>query len=968
MRIKPFHSLLQKSYDKVGRRVLFFLTMVALIWYLNPATRTFALSGESSIEKSAESYTEPFFPEGTYDPNVPTPENILGFPIGSKPCHYQEVVSYFKTLAESTPRAKVGEYGKTYEGRALYCLIISSEENMKRLEQIRSSIAQLADPRKLHQEAEAFSLIQNTPAIAWLAYSVHGDELSSTDAAVALAYQLVAGNDSLTRKLRNEIVTIIDPLQNPDGRERFLKQMEMWSGALPNFDDQSLQHGGFWPWGRGNHYLFDLNRDWFALTQPETQGKVRAILQWNPQLLVDAHEMGPLETYLFFPPGEPFHPAMTNTLKKWWKTFARDQAQAFDRYGWSYYTREWVEMWYPGYVNSWILYNGGVGILYEQAGVQGTSVKQKDKTLLTYRESVHHQFVSSMANLKTAAENRKELLHDFYKEKKKAIDGGENKPIQTFLLVPGKNQSRADKLVETLLLQGIEVQKAEDDFSASNLHDFWGKSFSQKKFPKGTYIISMDQPLSPLIRSILEFDPRISQSFLEEERHELEKKNQTRMYDVSAWSVPMAYNVETYWTKNKVNTRMEKITQISQSEGKVANPHPQYGYILDYSDDQAVSALTSLLQEGFQVRIAENPFKIEGKEFSRGSILLRNEENPETLRDFINRVAQETGVTIYGVNTALCEGGPDLGGNYFRLLELPRIGLFAGPPIDFADYGGLWQLLDQRLGTRFSSLDINGLYGVDLDKYNTLILPAVWGGPEVYMQVMGKHGIEKLRKWIEDGGTFVAIGTGAAFAADTNVNLSQVRLRRQVLDKLAEYEEAVKLEEQAEKPVVNSSMIWNPPAKEEKSTESEKAGEGQKEKEGLEELQRKDERLRVFMPRGTILRADLDQEHWLTSGMSAGEVPVILYTDFVFMSKSPVQTVARLADADSLRLSGLLWPEARERWAKTAYLTRESLGKGQIILFAFQPNFRGYFFGSERLLINALLLGPGLGATRPAPW
>jgi len=968
-----FFNLVKRSYDGVSGYALLFLVMLYLLCSTSFAPKGFAFSEGSSIPGMMESYTEPFFPEGTYDSNIPTPEGVVGFPIGSKPCHYEEMVSYFKALAESTPRAKLLEYGKTHEGRTLYYLIITSEENIKRLEEIRNSIARLADPRKIRQETEVLSSIQNTPAIAWLAYSVHGDELSSTDAAIQLAYQLAAGNDSLTKKIRDAVVTIIDPLQNPDGRERFLKQMEMWSGVLPNFDDQSLQHGGSWPWGRGNHYLFDLNRDWFSLVQPETQGKVKAILQWNPQLLVDAHEMGPLETYLFFPPGEPFHPVLSNTIKKWWKVFSRDQAQAFNRYGWSYYTREWVEMWYPGYANSWILYTGGVGILYEQAGVQGSSVRQKDGKLLTYRESVHHQFVSSIANLKTVVENRRELLQDFYKEKKKAIEG-ENNPFKTFLLVPGKNESRADKLVETLLIQGIEVEKAEDDFVASNVHDFWGRSSSQKKFPKGTYIVNTDQPLSPLIQAILEFDPRISQSFLEEERRELEKKKQTRMYDVSAWSIPMAYDVETYATKNIVKTGTEKVTQINRPFGKVENPHSKYGYIFGCSDDKAIDALASLLQEDFKVRRAEKPFKIEGKEFSRGSILLRNEENPETLHDFLNKITQETGVTIYGVNTALCEDGPDLGGNYFRLLELPRIGLFAGPPMDFTSYGNIWHLLDQRLGLRFSSLDINALNWVDLDKYNLLILPAVWDAPEAYMQIIGKNGIEKLRKWIENGGTFIAIGTGAAFAADTTVNLSQVRLRHQVLGKLAEYEEAVKLEEQAESPHVDSSMVWNPPPK-----ESEKAEEKQKESKDLsagsqlsqmtigEELQRKDERLRVFMPRGAILRADLDQEHWLSSGIE-DKVPVILYTDFAFMSKSPVETVARLACADSLRLSGLLWPEARERWAKTAYLTRESLGKGQVILFAFEPNFRGYFYGSERLLINAILFGPGLGTTRPAPW
>jgi len=960
-------NLARSNFFEVCTRGPLFLTMVALVYYVCLTPLAFALSEESSTANVTESYTESFFPEGTYDPDIPTFKQVLGFPVGSKPCHYQEVVSYFETLAQSTPRAKLFEYGKTHEGRVLYYLVISSEENMNRLERIRSSIARLADPRKLRQEGEAFSLIENTPAITWMGYSVHGDELSSTDAALRIAYQLVAGTDSLTQKIRDQVVTLIDPLQNPDGRERFLKQLEMSSGKVPNFDDQSLQHGGFWPWGRGNHYLFDLNRDWFALTQPETKGKVKIILQWNPQLLVDAHEMGPLDTYLFSPPREPFLPPLSNTLKKWWDIFARDQAQAFDRYGWSYYTRDWLEMWYPGYANSWGLYTGAVSILYEQAGVQGSAIRQKDGSLLTYRESVHHHFVSSVANLKTLAQNRVAILQDFYKEKKKAAEG-RNSSIQTFLFLSGKNKSRADHLVETLLLQGIEVEKVNVDFAAGRVHDFWGRSFSQKKFPKGTYIVHLDQPLSPLICAILEFDHRMSQSFLEEERRGLEKKHQTRMYEISAWSIPMAYNVETCWTEKKVRTKTERVTQIDRPSGKVVNPHPQYGYVFDHSDDRAVNALISLFKEGFKVRVAEKPFKIEEGKFSRGSILVKCSENPQTIHDLVNEVAQKTGVTVFGLNTALSQEGPDLGGRHFRLLELPRIGLFAGSPIDFTSYGSIWHLLDQRLGIRFSSLDLGGLWRVDFDKYNILILPAVWGGPEAYMHIFGKQGIEKLKKWINGGGTFIAIGTGAAFAADTTVKLSQVRLRRQVLDKLAEYEQAAELEKRAEKPPIDASMIWDYPSKKEEKPEEAKKAEGKQIKRmELEQIKGEDERLRVFMPGGTILRTDLDQDHWLTSGMD-DKVPVILYTNFAFLSKNPIQTVARLTCADSLRLSGLLWPEARERWANTAYLTRESSGKGQVILFAFQPGFRGFFHGSERLLINGLLFAPGLGTTRPAPW
>ena len=934
-----------------------------------------ALSAKASTPEKCTnySYDVPFFPEGTYDPSIPVPDSVLGYQIGAKPVHYDELVHYLKQLAKASTRVQLNRYGETHEGRALYYIIISSDENMTRLADIKSSIAKLADPRKLRVKNEAYSLIEHTPAIAWLAYSIHGDELSSTDAAIQVAYQLAAGTDTLTQKLRQELIIIIDPLQNPDGRERFLSQLQQLAGTFPNPDPQSLQHSGFWPWGRGNHYLFDLNRDWFLLVHPETRGKVNSILEWNPQLFVDAHEMGPFSTYLFSPPREPFNPNMTETLMKWWQIFAREQAHAFDQYGWSYYTREWHEEWYPGYGSSWTIYTGAIGILYEQAGVQGTLVKQRDGSILTYRESVHHHFVSSIANLTTAANHRRELLRDFYLEKRKAIRGKSATPINAYIFVPDKNKVRLNKFIEILLLQGIEVQVAVNKFVANNLHDYWGQTFSKKELPAGTYIVSLAQPMQPLIQAILEFDPRMTDSFLVEERRALEKNKRTRLYEVTAWSVPIAYDLDAYWTDKPIKVKTSLVTQIEAPKGKVINLSPKYGYVFDYSSDAAVHALIMFLTNGYKVRVANKAFRVEGLPFSRGSILLRGHENTTNLHDFVDKVATETGITIYGVNTALSDEGPDLGGEEFGLLEPPRIGVFAGAPIDFTDYGAIWYLLDRRYQIRFSSLNINSIQWLDLDKYNVLVLPSVWGNPLVYKNILGKSGIDKLRSWIKDGGTLIAIGSAAAFAADTSVNLSSVRLRRQVLDKIGTYEEAVKREQSAVKPTVDTKAVWEHKLEKEKKPPEQKKL-AQKEKRELEELTKEDEWLRLFMPRGAILRADLDREHWLTSGMddsettSYGKVPVILYTSYAFMSKAPVQTPARLADIKKLRLSGLLWPEACKRWAKTAYLTRESIGKGQIILFADKPNFRGYFHGSERLLLNALLLGPGLGASHPTPW
>lgn len=922
-----------------------------------------SVQAEQRADSILKLYPEPFFPEGTCDSSIPDPESFLGYPLGTKPIHHREAIDYFKALASFSPKAELHQYGETFEGRGLFYLVISSEENMNRLEEIKSSLKLLADPRKLAGEGEVSVLIDKTPAVAWLGYCVHGDELSGTDAAVQVAYQLVAASDPLTEQLRQQLVIIIDPLQNPDGRERYLAQLESNQGKLLNADPQSLQHGGFWPWGRGNHYLFDLNRDWFILAQPETKGKVQAILEWNPQLVVDAHEMGPYNTFLFSPPNEPYNPNLTQTVKKWWKVFAQDQAQAFDRYGWSYYTRDWYEGWYPGYGSEWIAFLGAVAILYEQAGVAPSVVKQRDGSILTYRESVHHHFVSSIANLTTAAEHRRELLEDYHQQRKEAT-----KNTGAFTFAPARNQARANRLIETLLQQGIEVHVATGDFEARDLKDFWGERFKKKKVPAGSYLVFLNQPSSLLIQAIMEFDPRMKTHFLEEERHHLEKFKETKIYEVTAWSLPLAYDVETYFTEKRIRAQTKLVTEIQPMEGKVSGPDPTYAYAFSCSEDNSVNALVMFLQNGYKVRVSEKAFKVEGIGFPKGSFVLRKKGNAETLGEFVHRVAEKTSIDIYGLSTALAEEGPDLGGSFFRLLYPPKIGIFAGQPLDFTSYGAIWYLLDREYRVSFSSLDIDGLQWMDLDHYNVLILPQVWGSPMAYSKILGKQGISKLREWVQNGGTLLAVGTAAAFAADSSVNLSQVRLYRQSLDKLDEYREALTLERLAEKPVVDSAAVWETP----KESKSGKPKKGEEEAVGemrgdLEKLKAEDQRSQLYMPRGAILRANLDSEHWLTSGLTE-RVPVILYTNFAFLSRPPVETAARLSEADKLRLSGLLWPEARKRWKETAYLTREGLGKGQIILFAGEPHFRAYFHGSGRLLANAILLGPGFGTRQTEPW
>jgi len=383
----------------------------------------------------SEQAQRPFVESADYDSAIPTPESIIGHAVGEKAVRYSVLARYLQALAKASERVTLTSYGQTHEGRTLYYLTITSRANHKQLDRIKAENAKLSDPRKLKDPKQANRLIDNLPAVAWLNYSIHGDELSSTDAAIYVAYHLAAAKDKANRELLDHLVIHINPLVNPDGRERYLSHLEQLTGVVSSPDLQSMQHQALWSRGRGNHYLFDLNRDWLVHIQPEVSTLAEVILSWNPHLLIDSHEQGAYDTYLFDPPRAPINIHLSPKLLDWRKRFSRDQAEAFNRYGWSYYTRDWYSEWSPVYTNAWASLQGAIGLLYEQARVNAASIKHPTSKEISYRETVHHHIVSSLANLQTLCANHCEILSDFFHDRQWAVNE-EEQHGGIFLLPP----------------------------------------------------------------------------------------------------------------------------------------------------------------------------------------------------------------------------------------------------------------------------------------------------------------------------------------------------------------------------------------------------------------------------------------------------------------------------------------------------------------------------------------------------
>jgi len=946
--------------------------------------------GQSATNAEQVAGAHPFDLTGTVDPNIPPPASIIGYEVGERAVRYDELIRYLKTLAAASPFVTMTSYGTTHEGRALYYLTITSEENQARLGDIKKANAQLSDPRQLETTRDALRIMQWLPGIAWMAYAIHGDELSSTDAAMQVAYQLAAGTDEATRALRDGLVVHIDPLMNPDGRERYLSQLQQLNGKVANFDYQAMQHMGLWSAGRGNHYLFDLNRDWLMQVHPETRGRAARILEWHPHLLVDSHEMGSLDTYLFDPPRAPFNVNLPEQNLVWRKRFSADQAKALDRHGWSYYTREWYEEWYPGYSNSWANLLGAVGILYEQARVNGGAIRQATGGLLTYREAVYHHVVSSFANLNTLLANRKELLRDRYEDRLWAVDP-EQSGYETFLVRPSKDAVRLDRFADLLRRHGIEYVWARDPITAENAVDMFGTRRDRVAFPVGTLVVRTAQPHRRLLTALLQFDPHMSDAFLHEERKEIENGRGSRVYDVTGWNLGMAYALDAYWAE-----RVGEVAAGSAGahDGRYPEQRSGYGYVIDGASSNVPEAIARLLDKGCKVRVAKQPFRVAGVDFDAGALLLRNRENPDDVHTRARDALIGLGVDVYGADTALSEFGPDLGGQQFTLLTAPRVAIATQWPLSSTSFGAVWFSLDARIGLRCSPLNIQYLGRWDLRRYNVIVLPSTFS-PGALGSMLNASVRKRLKRWVEAGGTLIAIGGSAAFLAGKDHPIGSVRLRRDVLDKLDEYDEALARERSAWDVVVDPEDVWGTKRGNESSgvgqdncAETEESderkpsgagvadsGEGDRSEEHKDEeaLVREDEWMRKFAPIGVIAASRVNREHWLAFGVPGNRVnpdllPVLLSGRYVLESKPPVVTPVRLTGGDTIRLSGLMWPEARVREADAAYATVERIGNGQVILFAGDPVFRGYFEGTTRLLLNAILLGPGLGTNQPVPW
>jgi len=674
----------------------------------------------------------------SYAERIPTPEAVIGHKVGTRHSSPDQIVSYFRELASLSDRILVRTHGSTYEGRPLVHAIVTSAENQARLEKIRSRNLLLSEtPSELGLEQ-----LGEMPAIVLMGYSVHGNEASGSEAAMLLLYHLAAGQGPSVDSVLNDTVVIIDPMLNPDGRNRFVSWVNANRGRIATADPQDREHREPWPGGRTNHYWFDLNRDWLPAQLRETEARLQLYHHWRPQLLTDFHEMGSDATY-FFQPGvpsrvNPLTPEATSALTKEISSY---HARALDELGSLYYSEETFDDFYYGKGSTYPDINGGVGILFEQASSRSLR-RQTASGLLRYDFTIRNQVATSLSTLQAAVELREKLLQnqrEFYLE---ADELARQNPVKAYIFSPTAEGRQGLALIEILRQHRIRVHNLKRDLEIDGI-----------VFLPGEYVVvPTAQPQTRLLQTLME---------------DVTEFQDSTFYDVSTWTLPRALGVEVRRVRQEISSFLgDEIKNDLVPEGELAGGRSEYAYLMEWGDFQACKALYRVLASGLSARFLVEPIEIttdgaEGsREFGPGTIIipvLQNGVPAEHVHEIVKSVVQEDKVRIFASSTGLTRMGPDLGSPSARILEKPKIALLSGPGTSSSRVGETWFLLNERLEIPVSLVDVEDLERIQLSHYNTLIMTS--GSSSMLSG-------EQLGTWIQSGGLLLVTQDAVRWAIE----------------------------------------------------------------------------------------------------------------------------------------------------------------------------------------------------------
>lgn len=650
------------------------------------------------------------------------PDDFLGYRLGERFTPHARIIEYYRLAERSQPRnLRLFSYGKTPEGRELVYAVVSAPNNMARWEEIQANNQRLCGRRT--DRAGDPSL----PGVVWLSFNVHGNEPSSSEVALQLLYDLVSGNHpELSGWLQNTVV-ILDPCLNPDGRDRYVNWFNQVSGKYPEANPLAREHQEPWPGGRTNHYYFDLNRDWAWQTQPESRGRIAAYLSWMPAIHADYHEQGVNAPYYFAPAAEPFHEVISPWQRDFQSQIGRNHATYFDQKGWLYFTREYFDLFYPSYGDTYPLFNGSIGMTYEQAGhsTAGVSVSVGEDTL-TLKQRVAHHLATAYSTIQMASQNARALNEQLAAYFSKVRTEGSG-PYKTYL-VDASDPARLSALTDLLKRNGIEYSYARADQKFKGFHYLNGKE--EGRSARATdLLVSTCQSAGHLVRVLFEPQSRLSDSVT---------------YDITAWSVPYAYGMDAYALRERLEGQEAAPPVVA-----IPTDDKAYAYLIHYRSFASARLVSSLLLNGCKLSVSEVPFSFGGTEYPRGTVMFLRHENSAQL-PLLYSLATQMKVRLTPIRSGFTDRGFDPGSDKFHRISKSRVALITGPSSNANAAGEIWDMFDNQLEYPLVVLPSDDLSAADLRDLDVIIFP-----DGQYKVLAEKE--SALKNWVKQGGRLVVI-------------------------------------------------------------------------------------------------------------------------------------------------------------------------------------------------------------------
>ena len=799
----------------------------------------------------------------TPNSSIPTPKEVIGHEVGEWHVTHDKLVQYMYALADASNRITIEDRGKTFEGRPILLLTITSEDNHNNINQI------IANHKKITEYNEYIS-IEDQPIVVYQGFSIHGNEASGSNASLLLAYYLAASDSDFVHELLKNSVILLDPSMNPDGLQRFAYWANINKNINLTSDPNDREYNEVWPGGRTNHYWFDLNRDWLPAQLPESQARIKSFNKWIPNILTDHHEMGTNATF-FFQPGIPSrtHPLTPELNQKLTKEIAKFHVESLDKIGSLYYSEESFDDFYYGKGSTFPDINGSIGILFEQASSRG-HVQDSDNGLLRFPFTIKNQLTTGLSTLKAANNLRLEILDyqkSFYKEAAKESSKFKNEAI---IFGNSKDRYRTKKLAEILERHEVDFYELDSDVKHKN-----------KTYRKGyAYVVPKNQKKYRLINAMFETRTEFLDSLF---------------YDVSSWTLPLAFNLD--YDLNFNGNYSKKVNQIKFNKN-INIEKSNYAYLMEWHEYLSPNALNELLDNEVIVKVATKKFKLEGKDYDYGTILIPVQNNNHIdLNELLNDISSNCNIQINPVKTGYAEG-PDLGSNNFRRLYKKNVAMLVGDGITAYDAGEIWHLLDTRFELSLTKLDIRNFNRIDLSKYTTLIVPN--------SSISNKLVTDKISEWVKSGGNLIAYKNSINWLKKTKL-IEVKELKKDITAKNISFEE-------------RSAFF------------------------GAQRIG------------GAIFNTKIDRSHPINFGQTNTTMP-IFRNSTIFIEKDKESYNNPILYTDNPLLSGYISEENIDLLKSTSPIKINKIGKGKVIYLTDNTNFRAFWYGTNKILMNAIFFG-----------